>query len=217
MRCDRARLRHRRHPMAGAACPFAMLKHTRARAPIPLLPPNEGRGPARHGRSLEKGDRVSESALGRNRSARGGHRSRAGSGCRGEGRQRPPRHRDEPGARRLPAVPAGDAPRPGRHALARPRPVHPVGGALVAHAVRAALPRRVRPRARRPQGAAHVGIADTRPPRVRPHEGRRDHDRSAGPGSVLGGRLRLRRALRARPVRPGCRAPANRPSTTSST
>ena len=55
---------------------------------------------------------------------RGGrHRPGAGDGRRAEGRQRPPRHRDEPGARGLPALPEGDAARPGRPALARPRPL----------------------------------------------------------------------------------------------
>ena len=68
-----------------------------------------------------------------------------------EGRQRSPGHGDEPGPGGVPAVPAGHAPRPGRHALARARPVHPVGRPLVAHPVRAAVPRRLRPRARRPR------------------------------------------------------------------
>ena len=47
----------------------------------------------------------------------------AGDGRRAEGRQRPPRHRDEPGAGGVPAVPEGDAARPGRPRLDRPRPV----------------------------------------------------------------------------------------------
>ena len=54
------------------------------------------------------------------------------------------------------------APRSRGRALGRPRPVHPVGRALVADAVRAAVPGRVRARARRPEGAAHVGLADAR-------------------------------------------------------
>ena len=37
-----------------------------------------------------------------------------GHGRRAEGRQRPPRHRDEPGAGGVPAVPEGDAAQPGR-------------------------------------------------------------------------------------------------------
>ena len=48
-----------------------------------------------------------------------------------------------------------------------PHPVHP------------ALPQRLRPRAERPQGAAHLGVADPRPPRGAPHQGRRDHHRPA--------------------------------------
>ncbi len=42
------------------------------------------------------------------------HRAGAGHGRRAEGRQRSPRHGHEPGARGVPAVPEGDAPRPGR-------------------------------------------------------------------------------------------------------
>ncbi len=62
-----------------------------------------------------------------------------------------------------------------------------------------------------------MGLADPGPPRVRPHRRCRDHDRPARPGSVLGRRLRLRGALRARPVRSGCRGRRRRRSTTSST
>ena len=40
-----------------------------------------------------------------------------------------------------------------------------------AHPVHPALPRRLRPRARRPQGAAHLGLADPGPPRGAPHHG----------------------------------------------
>ena len=54
---------------------------------------------------------------------------------------------------------------PADHALARPRPLHPLGGPQLADPVRAALPRRLRPRARRPEGAAHLGLA--RPPATR--------------------------------------------------
>ena len=48
-----------------------------------------------------------------------GHRPGARHGRRAEGRQRPPRHRDEPGAGGVPALPEGDAARPRRPALAR--------------------------------------------------------------------------------------------------
>ena len=48
----------------------------------------------------------------------GRHRPGPGHGRRPEGRQRPPRHGDEPGAGGVPAVPEGDAPQPGRPALA---------------------------------------------------------------------------------------------------
>ena len=51
---------------------------------------------------------------------------------------------------------------PARHALARSRPVHPLGRPLVADAVRAAVSRRLRSRARRPEVAAHVGLEDAR-------------------------------------------------------
>ena len=55
-------------------------------------------------------------------------------------------------------------------ALARPRPVRPVLRALQPHPVHPALPLRLRPRARRPEGAAHLGFADPRPPRGPPHQ-----------------------------------------------
>ena len=90
-------------------------------------------------------------------------------------------------------------------------------GPLVADAVRAAVSRRVRAGARRPEGAAHVGLADPRSPRVRPHRRRRDHHRPAGPGPRLFGRVRVRGPLRARAVRSGCRSRRVARSTTSST
>ena len=83
---------------------------------------------------------------------------------------------------------------PQRPRLARSRPLHPLGGPQLADPVHPALPRRLRPRARRPQGAPHLGLADSRPPRVRPHRRRRDHHRPARPGLSLRRRLRLRRA-----------------------
>ena len=62
-------------------------------------------------------------------------------GRRAEGRQRSPRHRDEPGARGLPALPEGDAARPRRPALAGPRPLRALVRPLQPHAVHPALPR----------------------------------------------------------------------------
>jgi hypothetical protein len=47
-----------------------------------------------------------QARLDRPRRQGGGHRPRAGRRRRAEGRQRPPRHRDEPGPAGLPAVPA---------------------------------------------------------------------------------------------------------------
>ena len=58
------------------------------------------------------------------------------------------------------------------------------------------------PRARRPQGAAHLGQQDPRPPRVRPHRRRRDHHRPARPGRRQRGRHGDGRPPRARPARP---------------
>ena len=87
-----------------------------------------------------------------------------------EGRQRPPRHGDEPRPRGLPALPERhDATtRPTRTGSGRDRFVLSCGP-LQPDPVHPALPRRLRPRARRPQGAAHLGLADPRPPRGPPH------------------------------------------------
>ena len=137
---------------------------------------------------------------------RGGHRAAARRRRRPEGRQRPPRHGDEPGAARLPALPAGDAPRSHRPELDRPRPVHPVQRALLAHPVLPAVPVRLRPRARRPRGAAHLGLADARAPRARAHGRRRGDHRPARPGRRQRRRHGDGRAARARPARPRRRA-----------
>ena len=157
------------------------------------------------GRRTEHRDRSSEGAQGgldRPRRAGRRHRPRPRRRRRAEGRQRPPRHRDEPGARGLPPVPERHDARPVRPHLARPRPVRPVLRALLAHPVHPAVPQRVRPRAERPQVAAHLGLAHPRPPRGAPHQGRRDHHRPAR----LGPRLRRRHgdgaAPPARPARP---------------
>ena len=61
------------------------------------------------------------------------------------------------------------------------------------------------------------GSQDPGPPGVRAHRRRRDHHRPARPGPRLRGRLGLRRAPRARPVRPGRRSRARARSTTTST
>ena len=74
-----------------------------------------------------------------------------------------------------------------------PDPVHP------------AVPGRLRPGAGRPGGAAHVGVADPRPPGVPPHQRRGDHHRPAGPGPGHRGRDGDGGPPRARPVRPGRR------------
>ena len=66
----------------------------------------------------------------------------------------------------------------------------------------AALPVRLRPGARRPRGAAHLGLADPGPPRGAPHPGRRDDDRPARPGRRQRRRHGDGRPPRARPVRP---------------
>ena len=64
---------------------------------------------------------------------------------------------------------------------------------------------RLRPGARRPQGAAHLGHPDPGPPGVRPHRRRRDHHRPARPGRRQRRRHGDGRPPRARPVRPGRR------------
>ena len=53
------------------------------------------------------------------------------------------------------------------------------------------------------QGAAHVGLADARPPRGQPHPRRRDHHRPARPGRRQRRRHGDGRPPRARPARPG--------------
>ncbi len=121
------------------------------------------------------------------RSRRHGPRPR--DGRRAEGRQRPPRHGDEPGARRVPAVPEGDAARPGRPGLGRPRPLRALLRPLQPHPLHPALLRRVRPRARRPQGAAHVGQRRPRATRstATPPASRRRPARSARASATRSG------------------------------
>ncbi len=139
----------------------------------------------------------------RPRPARRRHGPGAGDGRGAEGRQRSPRHRDEPRPgrptllfqkvmRHNPANPDWRRPRPVR-ALLRPHQHHPL---------HPALPRRLRPRARGPQGAAHLGQQDPGPPRARPHRRRRDHHRPARPGRRQRGRHGDGGPARARPPRP---------------
>ena len=143
-----------------------------------------------------------QAALERDRRPGRRHRPGVGHGLGAEGRQRPPRHGDEPGAGGVPAVPEGDAARPLRPALAGPRPVRAVVRPLERHALHPAVPRRLGPRARGPQVAAHVGQQDAGPPGVRPHRRRRDHDRPARPGRRQRRRHGDGRPSRARPPRP---------------
>ena len=103
---------------------------------------------------------------------------------------------------RLPALPEVAAARPQRPELGRPRPVRAVDGPLEPDPLRPALPLRLRPGARRPRGAAHLGLADPGPPRGQPHPRRRDDDRPAGPGRRQRRRHGDGRPPRARPVRP---------------
>ena len=71
---------------------------------------------------------------------------------------------------------------PRRPALARPRPLRPLGGPRLRAALQPAAPDGLRPDARRPQGVPPVGQPDARPPRVPPDAGRRGHDRPSRPG-----------------------------------
>ena len=139
----------------------------------------------------------------RTRPACGRHGARPRHGRGAEGRQRPPRHGDEPGSGGDAALPALSPPRPDRPGLVGPRPVRAVRRALQPDALHPALPVRLRPRARRPQVAAHLGLADAGAPRARAHARRRDDDRPAGPGCRQRGRHGHGGPPRARPARPG--------------
>ncbi len=95
---------------------------------------------------------------------------RACGGCRGEGRQRPPRHRHEPGSGGLPALPARAAAQPGRPAT---------GPAATASSSPPGTPRSPSTPSstlagfglelERPRGVRAPGLARPRPPGVRPH------------------------------------------------
>ena len=90
-----------------------------------------------------------------------------GHGRGAEGQLRPPGHRHGARPARLRAVPRAHAPRPGRSALARPRPLRALGRARLHAAVRRAAPDRLRPHARRPQAVPAVGPQHAGPPRAR--------------------------------------------------
>ncbi len=141
-----------------------------------------------------------DSGLDRRRRVGRGHRAGARDGCGAEGRQRPPRHGDEPGAGGVPALPEGDAAQPRRPALAGSRPVRALRRALLTDALPAALPRWLGAGARRHQGAAHLGQQDPGAPGVRPHRRRGDHHRPAGPGHRQRGRHGDGRSPRAWPA-----------------
>ena len=102
-------------------------------------------------------DDWTDARLGRRR-----HRAGAGRRCGAEGRQRPSRYGDEPGPAGVHAVPAADAPRPQRRALAGPRPLRAVLRAHQPDAVHPAVPRRLRPGALRHRVAAHLEVQDAR-------------------------------------------------------
>ncbi len=144
--------------------------------------------------------------LDRSRQQGGRHRPPAGCGRRPKGRQRPPRNGDEPRAGRVPVVPEGHAAQPGRHPLARPRPLRPVLRTFLPDPLHPALPRRLRPGAGRPEGTSDLGLQDPRPPGVRPHRRRRDHHRPARPGPGQRGRDGDGGPPRARPAGPRRRA-----------
>ena len=98
---------------------------------------------------------------------------------------------------------------PARPALARPRPLHPLQRPRQHPAVLAAVPRRLRPRARRHQAVPPVGFGHAGPPRGRPHRRRRGHHRPTRPG------LRQRRRHGHRRASPARRSSAPTCSTTT--
>ena len=138
---------------------------------------------------------------------------RAGHGRGPEGWVRPSGHGDEPGARRLPAVPAHTQARSSRPALAGQGQVRAFLRAFQPDFVYPALSVRLWAHAGRPRGAAHLGQPHARSSRAPPDAGRRDDDGAARPGPGQrrrhgdGGPPRARaarpgRAGRAEPVRP---------------
>ena len=92
-----------------------------------------------------------------------------------------------------------------------PRPLRAVRRPLVPDPLHPAVPGRFRPGAGRPEVVPHLGLQDPGSPGVRPHHGRGDDDRPAGPGCRQRGGHGDGRPLRARSVRPGGRPPATSP------
>ena len=123
-------------------------------------------------------------------------------GRRAEDRQRAPGHRDEPGAVAyllFQNVMAHDPSDPTW--LGRDRFVLSCGHSSLTQYIQLYLSG-YGLELEGPQGAAHVGLADPRPPRGPPHQGCRDHDRPAGLGPRLGRRHGDGPAPPARPARP---------------
>ncbi len=144
--------------------------------------------------------------LDRARQPRDRHDPGARRGRRAEGRQRPSRHRDEPRAAGLPAVPARAAARPLGSELGRPGPLRTLRRTRQPDPVHPAVPLRLRHDAAGSGVAAHLGQPDPRSPRARPHAGRGDHHRPTRAGRRQRGRHGDGRQVRARPARPGRRA-----------
>ncbi|MGY3362225.1 hypothetical protein ACVWZK_008888 [Bradyrhizobium sp. GM0.4] len=96
-----------------------------------------------------------------------------------------------------------------RAGLAGPRPLRALGRArLDADLFAAVSDRQPRDDDRPAQGLSPVGIADTRTSRARPHQGHRDHHRSARPGHFHRRRHGARREDARRRVRQeDCRSP----------
>ena len=150
---------------------------------VPAPPQNDrsDRRPPRHGE--------------RHPGSRHGRRAAGGLG--------PPRHADGHGRRRHGAVHQVHEVRRLGAALARPRPLHPVGRPRLDAALFAAASHRLRRHdARRAEALPPARQQDRRPSRVRPCQRHRDHHRPAGPGPGQFRRLRAGRAADGRALRP---------------
>ena len=155
---------------------------TRRERPAHAERPDVLRHPSDTRATTERTPREPLPRLDRPRRPGGRHRARPGHGRRAEGRQRPPRHRDEPGPRGLPALPERHAPRPGRPDwLGRDRFVLSCGHSSLTQYIQLYL------------GGYGLELDDLKalrtwgsrtpgPPRARPHRRRRDHHRAARPG-----------------------------------